>query len=195
MKKGNGTMKTKSIVLAGLSLSAVLAVQATPDAARRAEAEAQGAALVAQLTPQERLAQLMMDAPAVPRLGIRPYHWWNEALHGIAREGLATVFPQSMAAAASFDAKLQERIGDIVSTEARAKYNLYRAKGDYGIYRGLTVWSPNVNMFRDPRWGRGQETFALKPWRMFSGPEWTAKCFAQADVFRYFGSLPCRPRT
>ena len=156
-------MAKQQLLAVGLGLSVAMSVKAAPDAARRAEADAQGAALVEQLTPQERLEQLMMDAPGVERLGIKPYHWWNEALHGIAREGLATVFPQSMAAAASFDAKLQRKIGDIVSTEARAKYNLYRAKGDYGIYRGLTVWSPNVNMFRDPRWGRGQETFGEDP--------------------------------
>jgi len=136
---------------------------ALPDAARRSEAEAQGAALVAQLTPQERLSQLMMDAPAVERLGIPKYHWWNEALHGAARAGLATVFPQSIGMAATFDEALMRRMGDVVSTEARAKYNLFSTKGFRDIYFGLTFWSPNVNMFRDPRWGRGQETFGEDP--------------------------------
>ena len=107
---------------------------------------------------------LMMDSPEIKRLGIHKYHWWNEALHGIARSGLATVFPQSMGAAASFDKNLMRKVGDIVSTEARAKYNLFTAKDDRRIYRGLTVWSPNVNMFRDPRWGRGQETYGEDPY-------------------------------
>ena len=132
--------------------------------ARRAEAAKQADGLIAQMKPIERLCELMMDAPGVERLGIRPYHWWNEVLHGVARVGQATIFPQSMAAAASFDPELQERIGEAVSTEARAKYNLAQAKKDYRIYRGLTVWSPNVNMFRDPRWGRGQETYGEDPY-------------------------------
>ena len=119
--------------------------------------------LVEKLTPEERVGQLMMDSPAVPRLGIDAYHWWNEALHGGARAGLATVFPQSMAMAATFDAELERRVADAISTEARAKNNLFRKRGERGIYTGLTFWSPNVNMFRDPRWGRGQETFGEDP--------------------------------
>ena len=132
-------------------------------AVRRVECEKRAAALVAQLSGEERVEQLMMDSPAVERLGIPKYHWWNEALHGAARAGLATVFPQSMGMAATFDEPLMRRMGDIVSTEARAKYNLFSAKGFRDIYFGLTFWSPNVNMFRDPRWGRGQETFGEDP--------------------------------
>ena len=142
----------------------VLSVQAIPSDARREEAARQADGLIEKMTPEERLGQLMMDSPEIKRLGIHKYHWWNEALHGIARSGLATVFPQSMGAAASFDKNLMRKVGDIVSTEARAKYNLFTAKDDRRIYRGLTVWSPNVNMFRDPRWGRGQETYGEDPY-------------------------------
>ena len=150
-------------VVMGVAVAACLSVGATPDEARRAECAKRAAELVAQLTAEERVGQLMMDSPAVDRLGIPKYHWWNEALHGDARAGLATVFPQSIGMAATFDEPLMRRMGDIVSTEARAKYNLFSAKGMRDIYFGLTFWSPNVNMFRDPRWGRGQETFGEDP--------------------------------
>ena len=155
----------KKIAFAGIcSAVFVLSVQAIPSDARREEAARQADGLIEKMTPEERLGQLMMDSPEIKRLGINKYHWWNEALHGIARSGLATVFPQSMGAAASFDKNLMRKVGDIVSTEARAKYNLFTAKDDRRIYRGLTVWSPNVNMFRDPRWGRGQETYGEDPY-------------------------------
>ena len=155
----------KKIAFAGIcSAVFVLSVQAIPSDARREEAARQADGLIEKMTPEERLGQLMMDSPEIKRLGIHKYHWWNEALHGIARSGLATVFPQSMGAAASFDKNLMRKVGDIVSTEARAKYNLFTAKDDRRIYRGLTVWSPNVNMFRDPRWGRGQETYGEDPY-------------------------------
>ena len=131
---------------------------------RRNECAARAAELVGKMTGEEKLSQLMMDSPAIPRLGIDAYHWWNEALHGVARAGLATVFPQSMGMAASFDDELMLKVGDAISTEGRAKYNLFRAKGARGIYCGLTFWSPNVNLFRDPRWGRGQETFGEDPY-------------------------------
>ena len=152
----------KRIVMSA-AVAACLSVGATPDEARRAECAKRAAGLVAQLTAEERVGQLMMDSPAVDRLGIPKYHWWNEALHGDARAGLATVFPQSIGMAATFDEPLMRRMGDIVSTEARAKYNVFSAKGMRDIYFGLTFWSPNVNMFRDPRWGRGQETFGEDP--------------------------------
>ena len=132
--------------------------------ARRDECTARAAELVGKMTGEEKLSQLMMESPAIPRLGIDAYHWWNEALHGVARAGLATVFPQSMGMAASFDDELMLKVGDVISTEGRAKYNLFRAKGARGIYCGLTFWSPNVNLFRDPRWGRGQETFGEDPY-------------------------------
>ena len=142
--------------------AAITALANVPDA-RRDECAARAAELVGKMTGEEKLSQLMMDSSAIPRLGIDAYHWWNEALHGVARAGLATVFPQSMGMAASFDDELMLKVGDVISTEGRAKYNLFRDKGARGIYCGLTFWSPHVNLFRDPRWGRGQETFGEDP--------------------------------
>ena len=96
--------------------------------------------------------------PAIKRLGIPAYNWWNEGLHGVARAGQATVFPQAIGMAATFDRKSVAEMAGIVATEGRAKYNAYSVNGDRDIYKGLTFWSPNVNIFRDPRWGRGHET-------------------------------------
>ena len=120
--------------------------------------------LVAQMTLEERAAMLRYDAPAIPRLGIPAYNWWNEALHGVARAGTATVFPQAIGMAASFDRALIRRMGEVIATEGRAKYNAQSARGDRDIYKGLTFWSPNVNIFRDPRWGRGHETYGEDPY-------------------------------
>ena len=108
--------------------------------------------LAAEMTLEERALMLCFDSPPVKRLGIPAYHWWNEGLHGVARAGTATMFPQAIAMAAMFDADEMEKIGDIISTEARAKFNASRAEGDYDIYKGLTLWSPNINIFRDCRW-------------------------------------------
>ncbi|NLN82643.1 MAG: glycoside hydrolase family 3 protein [Clostridiales bacterium] len=119
--------------------------------------------LVAQMTLTEKISQMMNKAPEIKRLGIKSYNWWNEALHGVARAGIATVFPQAIALAATFDTELVYRIGDVVSTEGRAKYNESQRVGDYNIYKGLTFWSPNINIFRDPRWGRGHETYGEDP--------------------------------
>ncbi len=121
------------------------------------------AALVARMTVKEMIGQLRFDAPAIPRLGIPPYNWWNEGLHGAARSGTAAVFPQAIGLAATFDPRFVRTIADAVSTEQRGKYNTFSAMEDRGIYKGLTVWSPNINIFRDPRWGRGQETFGEDP--------------------------------
>ena len=121
-------------------------------------------ALVSRMTPEEKASQLRFDAPAIERLGIPAYNWWNEALHGVARGGTATLFPQAIGMAAMFDDALLETIADAISTEARAKYNALSAKGDRDIYHGLTMWSPNVNIFRDPRWGRGHETYGEDPY-------------------------------
>ena len=129
-----------------------------------AKARAQAAALVAQMTLTEKASQLRYDSPAVERLGIPAYNWWNEALHGYARGGTATSFPQAIGMAATFDDALVEQLGDVAATEARAKYNALSARGDRDIYHGLTFWSPNINIFRDPRWGRGQETYGEDPW-------------------------------
>lgn len=120
--------------------------------------------LVARMTLEECAGQMLFNAPAVERLGIRSFNWWNEALHGIARSGLATVFPQAIGLAAAFDADLMREIADVISTEGRAKFNSYQKYGDHDIYKGLTYWSPNINIFRDPRWGRGHETFGEDPY-------------------------------
>lgn len=120
--------------------------------------------LVEQMTLEEKASQLRFDAPAIAHLGIPRYHWWNEALHGVARAGTATMFPQAIGMAAMFDEDMMEEIGAAVGVEARAKYNAYAAQEDRDIYKGLTLWSPNVNIFRDPRWGRGHETFGEDPY-------------------------------
>lgn len=120
--------------------------------------------LVTRMTLQEKASQLQNNSPAIARLGVPTYNWWNEGLHGVARAGNATVFPQSIGMAATWDPELISRVGDVVSTEFRAKFlEAVGADGGSSIYRGLTVWSPNVNIFRDPRWGRGQETFGEDP--------------------------------
>jgi len=121
--------------------------------------------LIGRLTVEEKISQLMMSSPAIPRLNIPAYDWWNEALHGVARNGIATVFPQAIALAATWNPALQQRIGDAISTEARAKNNelLRQTGGSSERYQGLTIWSPNINIFRDPRWGRGQETYGEDP--------------------------------
>ena len=121
-------------------------------------------ALVAQMTLEEKASQLRYDAPAIPRLGIPAYNWWNEALHGVARAGTATSFPQAIGMAAMFDDVLLERLGDVAATEGRAKYNALSQEDDRDIYKGLTFWSPNINIFRDPRWGRGHETYGEDPY-------------------------------
>jgi beta-glucosidase len=120
--------------------------------------------LVSRLTLDEKLAQMMHDTPAIERLGIPAYSWWNEALHGVARGGRATVFPQAIGMAATFDDQLLGRVASAISDEARVKFNGARAIGNTGRYAGLSFWSPNINIFRDPRWGRGQETYGEDPY-------------------------------
>jgi beta-glucosidase len=120
--------------------------------------------LVSRLTLQEKVSLLGYQSQAVPRLGIPAYNWWNEALHGVARAGDATVFPQAIALAATFNDSLAKAESDVISTEARAKYNLAIAKDRHIQYMGLTFWTPNINIFRDPRWGRGQETYGEDPY-------------------------------
>ncbi|MBN1387329.1 MAG: glycoside hydrolase family 3 C-terminal domain-containing protein [Bacteroidales bacterium] len=120
--------------------------------------------LVARMTMEEKADQLLYTAPAIPRLGIPEYNWWNEALHGVARSGWATVFPQSITLAASWDEDLMFEVASIISDEARAKFHDYQRRGMRGIYQGLTFWSPNINIFRDPRWGRGHETYGEDPY-------------------------------
>ena len=130
----------------------------------REQAKSLAAALVRQMTLEEKASQLTYHAAAIPRLNVPAYNWWNEALHGVARAGTATVFPQAIGVAAAFDDTLVETMADTISTEARAKYNMQSALGDRDIYKGLTMWSPNINIFRDPRWGRGQETYGEDPY-------------------------------
>lgn len=120
--------------------------------------------LVSKMTLEEKASQLRYDAPAIERLNVPAYNWWNETLHGVARAGVATSFPQAIGMAAAFDPELLERAGDVAATEGRAKYNAYSGENDRDIYKGLTFWSPNVNIFRDPRWGRGHETYGEDPY-------------------------------
>src|SRR2546430_13713757 len=120
--------------------------------------------LVSRMTLEEKISQMQDVAAAVPRLGIPAYNWWNEGLHGVARSGNATVFPQAIGLAATWDTDLIHRVADVISTEARAKYNDAIQHGNTGRYYGLTFWSPNINIFRDPRWGRGQETYGEDPY-------------------------------
>jgi len=120
--------------------------------------------LVSRMSLEEKATQMVYNSVAVPRLDIPSYNWWSEALHGVARAGVATIFPQAIGLAASFDEDLLHQVADVISTEARAKFNEFQRKNDHGIYKGLTFWSPNINIFRDPRWGRGQETFGEDPY-------------------------------
>lgn len=120
--------------------------------------------LISQLTLKEKVSQMTNSTPGVPRLEIKPYDYWNEALHGVGRSGKATIFPQAIGLAATFDEALISKISTAISDEARAKYNAYKAAGNYNQYAGLTFWTPNVNIFRDPRWGRGQETYGEDPY-------------------------------
>jgi beta-glucosidase len=120
--------------------------------------------LVSRMTLEEKIGQMVYTSPAIPRLGIPAYNWWNESLHGVARAGYATVFPQSITIAGSWDKDLMFRVANAISDEARAKYNDWIRRGKHGIYQGLTFWSPNINIFRDPRWGRGHETYGEDPY-------------------------------
>jgi len=120
-------------------------------------------ALVSQMTLQEKVSQMRYIATAIPRLEIPAYNWWNECLHGVGRSGLATVFPQGIGMASMWNAPLMFDIATAISDEARAKHQKYVSEGKYGIYEGLTFWTPNINIFRDPRWGRGQETYGEDP--------------------------------
>lgn len=120
--------------------------------------------LVAQMTLKEKMSQMLYQSPAIERLEIPAYNWWNESLHGVARAGVATIFPQAIGLAATFDKEFIYQMSDVISTEGRAKFNEFSRRGDHGIYKGLTFWAPNINIFRDPRWGRGHETFGEDPY-------------------------------
>jgi beta-glucosidase len=120
--------------------------------------------LVSRMTLEEKVLQMQNAAPAIERLGVPAYDWWNEALHGVARAGYATVFPQAIGLAATWDTKLMHEVADVISTEARAKHHEFVRNNQHARYQGLTFWSPNINIFRDPRWGRGQETYGEDPY-------------------------------
>ena len=152
------------IALAVATVSLAREPRAIP-AGRPVDPLASATQLVGRMTLDEKASQLRHDSPAIPRLGIPAYNWWSEGLHGVARAGNATVFPQAIGLAATWDAPLMGRSADVIGTEFRAKYAATRAAdGGSTGYRGLTVWSPNVNIFRDPRWGRGQETYGEDPY-------------------------------
>lgn len=155
------------ILLSLLSLRAVLAAEPEAFPFRNTELPVNKRVddLISHMTVDEKISQTMMASPAIPRLGVPAYDWWNEGLHGVARNGVATVFPQAIGLAATWNPDLHHRIADVISTEARAKNNEAVAKsgGDAKRYQGLTIWSPNINIFRDPRWGRGQETYGEDP--------------------------------
>jgi beta-glucosidase len=142
---------------AGRGTSGIVGDDASKSPEQRAEA------LIARLTLAEKIGQLMNDAPAIERLGVPAYNWWSEALHGVARNGLATVFPQAIGLAATWDEPLMLEVATAISDEARAKHHAAAARNHRYIYQGLTLWSPNINLFRDPRWGRGQETYGEDP--------------------------------
>ncbi len=120
--------------------------------------------LVEQMTLEEKVFQMLHKAPSIEHLKVKAYNWWNEGLHGVARAGIATMFPQAIGLAAAFDEEMMETVGDAVATEGRAKFNMQQEFGDTDIYKGLTFWAPNINIFRDPRWGRGHETFGEDPY-------------------------------
>src|SRR6186713_2607675 len=126
--------------------------------------DARVADLVSRLTLREKAAQMLHEAPAIERLGVPAYNWWNECLHGVARAGIATVFPQAIGMAATWDTDLFARMATAISDEARAKHHEFVRQGKRGIYQGLTFWTPNINLFRDPRWGRGMETYGEDPY-------------------------------
>jgi beta-glucosidase len=155
-------MKTTFVLI--LALASCLYAQSEPWRNPDLPFEKRAADLVSRMTLEEKVLQMQNSAPAIPRLGIPAYDWWNEALHGVARAGLATVFPQAIGLAATWDTDFMHRVADVISTEARAKYHEAIRNNDHSRYRGLTFWSPNINIFRDPRWGRGQETYGEDPY-------------------------------
>ena len=159
--------KSSFFVLMVISMVQILIAQteAIPDYKNPAlSVEKRVQDLVSRMTTEEKIAQMVNRAPAIPRLDIPAYNWWSECLHGVARAGIATVFPQAIGLAATWDTDLMFQLSDVISTEARAKHHEFVRNGDGGRNNGLTMWSPNVNIFRDPRWGRGQETYGEDPY-------------------------------
>ncbi|MAY75928.1 MAG: glycosyl hydrolase, partial [Phycisphaerae bacterium] len=139
---------------------------ATPpagDSATRASIDRRVRDLLGRMTIEEKASLMLHDSPGAPRVGIPAYNWWNECLHGVGRAGRATVFPQPILTAATFDPDLVRRLGEVISLEARAKHHAALRENQRGRYFGLTFWTPNINIFRDPRWGRGHETYGEDP--------------------------------
>jgi len=156
-------MKTiiKTAVLVSLVCFSFASVYA--QSAKEKEMTQKAKRIISQLTLDEKISQLTQDAKGIDRLGIKPYYWLNEALHGVGRDGRATVFPQPINLGATFDPKIVRQIGDAIATEGRAKFIVAQRQKNYSMYAGLTFWAPNVNIFRDPRWGRGMETYGEDP--------------------------------
>jgi beta-glucosidase len=161
------------VVALGLGLASRGVTGAAPAAKQGARApyldpdldfDVRAADLVSRMTVEEKVSQLTNEAAAIPRLGVAAYEWWNESLHGVARAGVATVFPQAIGVAATFDEPLIREMAVVTANEARAKHHQFVRQGKRGRYQGLTFWSPNINIFRDPRWGRGQETYGEDPY-------------------------------
>ncbi|MCR5642347.1 MAG: glycoside hydrolase family 3 C-terminal domain-containing protein [Prevotella sp.] len=152
----------KRFYLVFINLFTVAALTATAQTTMN-RLEQQAEAIIGKMTLEEKFTQLMNETPGIQRLGIEPYDWWNEGLHGVGRSGRATVFPQPIGLGATFNPAIARQIGDAIATEARAKYVVARRNHNYARYTGLTFWSPNVNIFRDPRWGRGMETWGEDP--------------------------------
>lgn len=155
-------MKLKLFAIVGVlsAMTSTAQIYNDPTATPQQRAES----IVAEMTLEEKVALMQHQSPAIPRLGIKQYNWWNEALHGVGRAGLATVFPQPIGMAASFDDRLLYDVFTATSDEARAKNNLWKQAGPLNIYQGLTFWTPNINIYRDPRWGRGHETYGEDPY-------------------------------
>ena len=169
---GYGRRGLAAVLTAGTALCIVVTLVAQQGASRTGPAyldpelpfEARAADLVSQMTTAEKISQLTNGADAIPRLGVPEYEWWNECLHGVARAGAATVFPQAIGLAATFDTDLMRTVAVAISDEARAKHHEFARREERRRYQGLTFWSPNINIFRDPRWGRGQETYGEDPY-------------------------------
>jgi beta-glucosidase len=162
------TKRTRVIAIATFIAAAAGAVPAIADQPAYLDLdrtfEERAVDLVSRMTLEEKVGQLGNDAPAIPRLDVPAYEWWNEALHGVARAGAATVFPQAIGLAATFDPQLMHEVATVISDEGRAKHHDFARRGLRKRYQGLTFWSPNINIFRDPRWGRGQETYGEDPY-------------------------------
>ena len=159
-------MKSKKVILFTLLFFSAFSFRAENPPYKNPELSPDERALdlLNRMTLKEKFAQMHNNSGGIERLGVRPYDWWNEALHGIARAGKATVFPQAIGLAATFDDTAVYEMFDMVSDEGRAKYHDFQRKGMYNGYKGLTFWTPNINIFRDPRWGRGHETYGEDPY-------------------------------